>query len=205
MQAVMEIYNMYRGYLSAKNTLIAFDAVHTVALHAHKINADTTLRSKLQEFASMTLMQDPPLLRLENESYQICLTFLQNLALDRPKGYEESEVESHLVDLCQEILQFYIEVAQSPQMPVASLVESPKWLIPLASGKRRELAARAPLVVSTIHAICSLEDSLFEMNMTHFFPLLLSLISCEHGSSEVQVAVSDMLSTSVGPIVLRSC
>ncbi|KAL8114301.1 hypothetical protein AgCh_021232 [Apium graveolens] len=204
-QAVMEIYNMYRGYLSAKNTIIVFDAVHTVAFHAHKINADTTLRSKLQEFASMTQMQDPPLLRLENESYQICLTFLQNLALDRPKGYEESEVESHLVDLCQEVLRFYIEVAQPPQMPVASLVESPKWLIPLASGKRRELAARAPLVVSTIHAICSLEDSLFEMNMTYFFPLLLSLISCEHGSSEVQVAVSDMLSTSVGPILLRSC
>lgn len=204
-QAVMEIYNMYRGHLSAKNTIIAFDAVHTVAFHAHEINADTTLRSKLQEFASMTQMQDPPLLRLENESYQICLTFLQNLALDRPKGFEESEVESHLVDLCQEVLQFYIEVARPPQMPVASLVESPKWLIPLASGKRRELAARAPLVVSTIHAVCSLEDSLFEKNMTHFFPLLLSLISCEHGSSEVQVAVSDMLSTSVGPILLRSC
>ncbi|KAK1376293.1 Brefeldin A-inhibited guanine nucleotide-exchange protein 2 [Heracleum sosnowskyi] len=204
-QAVMEIYNMYRGYLSAKNTIIAFDAVHTVAFHAHKINADTTLRFKLQEFASMTQMQDPPLLRLENESYQICLTFLQNLALDRPKGYEESEVESHLIDLCQEVLQFYIEVAQPPQRPVASLLESPKWLIPLASGKRRELAARAPLVVSTIHAICSLEDSLFETNITHFFPLLLSLISCEHGSSEVQVAISDMLSTSVGPIVLRSC
>lgn len=196
---------MYRGQLSAKNTIVAFEAVHAVALHAHKINSDTALRSKLLEFAQMTQMQDPPLLRLENESYQICLMFLQNLILDRPKGYEEAEIETHLVDLCQEVLRFYIEAARPSQMPASSLGEQLKWLIPLGSGKRRELAARAPLVVATIQAICSLEDSSFEKNMVHFFPLLSSLISCEHGSNEVQVALGNMLSTSVGPILFRRC
>ncbi|XP_021281250.1 brefeldin A-inhibited guanine nucleotide-exchange protein 2-like [Herrania umbratica] len=204
-QAVMEIYNMYRTHLSAKNTLVLFDAMHDVASHAHRINNSTILRSKLQEFGPMTQMQDPPLLRLENESYQFCLTFLQNLILDRPPRYEEAEVESHLVDLCQEVLLFYIETACSGQTSETSLNGQTQWMVPLGSGKRRELAARAPLIVATLQAICSLGDTLFEKNLPLFFPLLSSLISCEHGSNEVQVALSDMLSSTVGPVLLRSC
>ncbi|RZB53659.1 Brefeldin A-inhibited guanine nucleotide-exchange protein 2, partial [Glycine soja] len=65
-QAVLEIYNMYRSQLSAKTILVLFEALHDVSLHAHKINSNIILRSKLQEFGSMTQMQDPPLLRLEN-------------------------------------------------------------------------------------------------------------------------------------------
>ncbi|XWS45949.1 hypothetical protein CRYUN_Cryun14cG0023200 [Craigia yunnanensis] len=204
-QAVMEIYNMYRTHLSAKNTLVLFDAMHDVASHAHRINNNTILRSKLQEFGPMTQMQDPPLLRLENESYQFCLTFLQNLILDRPPRYEEAEVESYLVDLCREVLLFYIETARSGQTSETSLNGQTQWLIPSGSGKQRELAARAPLIVATLQAICSLGDTLFEKNIAQFFPLLSSLISCEHGSNEVQVALSDMLSSSVGPVLLRSC
>jgi len=204
-QAVMEIYNMYRPHLSAKNTIVLYDAVHAAAFHAHKINSDLTLRSKLQELGSITQMQDPPLLRLENESYQICLTFLQNIILDRPESYDEEEVESHLVDLCREVLQFYIEIASSGQVSQSSTGGGPHWLIPLGSGKRRELAARAPLIVTTLQAICSLGDSSFVKNLAHFFPLLSSLICCEHGSNDVQIALSEMLSSSVGPILLRSC
>ncbi|XP_061371044.1 brefeldin A-inhibited guanine nucleotide-exchange protein 2-like [Gastrolobium bilobum] len=204
-QAVMEIYNMYRSHLSPKTMLVLFDALHDIALHAHTINSNTILRSKLQEFGSMTQMQDPPLLRLENESYQICLTFLQNLIVDRPPSYDEAEVESHLVRLCQEVLELYIEVAGSGQKSESSHGRKPHWLIPLGSGKRRELAARSPLVVATLQAICSLGDISFEKNLSHFFPLLSSLVSCEHGSSEVQVALSDMLSLSVGPVLLQSC
>ncbi|KAG2729602.1 hypothetical protein I3843_01G253200 [Carya illinoinensis] len=205
-QAVMEIYNMYRSQLSAKTTLILFDALRDVATHAHKINGNTTLRSKLQDFGSMTQMQDPPLLRLENESYQTCFTFLQNLILDRPPSYDEAQVESFLIDLCQEILQFYIETAQSGTISESSsLGHAAHWQIPLGSGKRRELAARAPLIVATLQAVCSLGESSFEKNLGRFFPLLADLISCEHGSNEVQVALSDMLSSAVGPILLRSC
>ncbi|CAK7347931.1 unnamed protein product [Dovyalis caffra] len=204
-QAVMEIYSMFRSHLSAKSALVLFNALHDVASHAHSINTNTTLRSKLQEFGSMTQMQDPPLLRLENESYQICLTLLQNLILDRPPTYDEAQVESCLVNLCEEVLQFYIVTALSGQTSETSASGQPQWLIPLGSGKRRELAARAPLIVATLQAICSLGESSFEKNLAHFFPLLSSLISCEHGSNEVQVALSDMLSSSVGPVLLRSC
>lgn len=197
---------MYRAQLSVENTIVLFDAVHSVASHAHKINSDLSLRPKLQELGSLLQMQDPPLLRLENESYQICLTFLQNLLLERPPSYEESEVlESHLVDLCKEVLQFYIEVACSGQMPDSSLEMRPSWTIPLSSGRRKELAARAPLIVATLQAMSSIGDTSFEKNLASFFPLLASLISCEHGSNEVQLALSDMLSSTVGPVLLRSC
>ncbi|KAL4326081.1 hypothetical protein GQ457_11G001020 [Hibiscus cannabinus] len=211
-QAVMEIYNMYRTHLSAKSTLVLYDAVHDVASHAHRINIDTLLRSKLQELGPMTQMQDPPLMRLENESYQFCLTLLQNLILDRPPMYQEAELESHLVHLCREVLLFYIETAGSGQTLETSPNkqsqypnEQSQWLIPSVSGKRRELASRAPLIVATLQAICSLGDTFFEKNLAQFFPLLSSLISCEHGSNEVQAALSDMLSSSVGPVLLRSC
>ncbi|KAI3743894.1 hypothetical protein L1987_56961 [Smallanthus sonchifolius] len=203
-QAIIEIYNMYRSQLSTKNTLVVFDAVHQVASHAHKINADVTLRSKLQELGPMTQMQDPPLLRLEIESYQTCLTFLQNLAVDQPPFYKESKAGSQLVDLCQEVLKFYVDIALPPRLTESSPNRA-HWLIPLGSGRKRELATRAPLIVTTLQAICSLGESSFEKNLSNFFPLFSNLIRCEHGSSEVQVALSEILSSSVGPILLRSC
>lgn len=205
LQAVVEIYTMYRSQLSVKNVIILFDAMHAVAFHAHKINTDSTLRARLQELGSVTQMQDPPLLRLENESYQICLTLLQNLAEDMPSHNEESDVESYLVKLCLEVLQFYVETSQSGQICESSVSGQNRWAIPLGSGRRRELAARAPLIVATLQAVCSLQDTSFEKNLSLFFPLLSSLISCEHGSNEVQLALSDMLNSSVGPVLLRSC
>lgn len=204
-QAILEIYNMYRSCLSAKNILVLFNALRDVASHAHEINSNTTIRSRLQEFGPMTQMQDPPLLRLENESYQICLTLLQNLIEDRPPNYEEVEVEANLVDLCREVLQFYINTSHPGQISESSQGAQPQWKIPLGSGRRRELAARAPLIVATLQAICSLGETSFENNLALFFPLLSNLISCEHGSNEVQAALSDMLSSSVGPVLLRSC
>ncbi|KAG6400469.1 hypothetical protein SASPL_137303 [Salvia splendens] len=203
-QAISEIYTMYRAQLSVKNTVILFDAIHSVALHAHKTNSDASLRRKLQELGSVTQLQDPPLLRLENESYQICLTFLQNLVLDKPPSYEESEVSSHLMNLCKEVLQFYIEVACSVQTPDSLLDRKPLRMIPLSSSRRKELAARAPLIVATLQAMSSIEYYSLEKNLASFFPLLASLISCEHGSNEVQLALSEMLSSTVGPVLLRS-
>ncbi|URE01714.1 Guanine nucleotide-exchange protein [Musa troglodytarum] len=168
-QAVMEIYNMYRAQISAKNKLLLFEALHAVACHAHKVNSDADLRSKLQELGSLTQMQDPPLLRLENESYHLCLVLLQNSVMDRPLN-GDVEVEAHLVQLCREVLEVYLKAAKG-QPVVASTGTQPRthWLIPVGSGKRRELAARAPVVVSTLHAISGLGDTLFRKNLALFF------------------------------------
>ncbi|KAE9617807.1 hypothetical protein Lal_00046754 [Lupinus albus] len=204
-QGVMEVYNMYRSHLSMKTLLVLFDALHDVAFHAHEINTNINLRSKLLEFGPTAQMQDPPLSRLENECYQICVAFLQNLVVDKPPSYEEVEVKTHLVRLCCEVLEFYIELAGSGQVSESSRGRQQHWLVPLGSGKQKELAARAPLVAATLHAICNLGDISFEKNLAHLFPLLSSLISCEHGSTEVQVALSDALSLSLGPVLLRTC
>ncbi|KAJ0499698.1 putative Sec7 domain, armadillo-like helical, sec7 domain superfamily protein [Helianthus annuus] len=196
-QAVTEIQNMYKPQLSVNNTMILLDAVHDMANHAHKINADMSLRSNLQDLGPMTQMQDPPLLRLENESYQMCFTLLHNLETDK-------QVEAYLVDLCHEVLKSYVEIAHVVPMSSNSN-NQPHWLIPLGSGKKRELASRGPVVVATLQAIRSLGDSSFEKNLARFFLLFSSLIRCEHGSYEVQVALSEMLSSSVGPILFRLC
>ncbi|XP_047973515.1 brefeldin A-inhibited guanine nucleotide-exchange protein 2-like [Salvia hispanica] len=196
---------MHRARLSYKNIFILFDVVHAVASHARNINSNGVLRQKLKELGSVMQMDDPPLLRLETESYMNCLKFLQNLALDRPLSYEESEVESYLVNLCQEVLQFYIVVACSGHLPGSSLDRQPQWTIPPGSGRRTELAARAPLIVAVLKAIGTLGDSSFHKNLSCFFPLLSSLIGCEHFSNEVQLVLSDVLHSSVGPILLRSC
>lgn len=205
---------MYRDQLSQRNTIVLFDALHSVASHAHQIDNDTDLRSKLQDLGSMTQMQDPPLLRLENEAYQICLTLLQNLISDQSSTEDATAAETHLINLCREVLEVYLDTASSglPSNAAAAAaaaggqaVAPPQWVIPLGSAKRRELAARAPLVVAALQAICGLGDSSFEKNLAKFFPLLSGLIRCEHGSSEVQAALSDMLSSCVGPVLLKSC
>ncbi|KAK9742843.1 hypothetical protein RND81_03G200100 [Saponaria officinalis] len=203
-QALMEIYSMYRAQISAKNVRVLIDALRAVASHAHKINSDVKLCTKLQELGSITQMQDPPLLRLENESYQMCLTLLQNLMLDKPVDFDDEEVESYLADLCREVLQFYIDTS-SGLATSSSQGTTQHWAIPLGSRRRRELAARGPLIVATLQAICSFTDASFERNLVRFFPLLSTLISCEHGSKDVQIALSEMLSVSVGPVLLQSC
>ena len=78
------------------------------------------------------------------------------------------------------------------------------WAMPLGSARRRELVARAPLVVATLRAVGGLEDRAFKEHLGRFFPLLAELVSCEHGSAEVQVALSGMFSTRIGPILLQA-
>lgn len=203
----MVIYDAHGSQLSVNNTIILFDAVHAVGFHAHTTNSNMCLRAKLQELESIAQMQDPPLLRLENESYRVCLTLLQSLTLDDEATEEPSKVESCLVSLCLEVLQSYIDAACARAPPDSSVDRQyqPRWTIPLSSGRRKELAARAPLLTATLQAISGFSESLLEHNLAAFFPLISSLISCDHASNEVQLLLSDMLISSVGPILLRSC
>ncbi|KAG1355322.1 putative Brefeldin A-inhibited guanine nucleotide-exchange protein 2 [Cocos nucifera] len=198
---------MFKAQPSVKNTVVLVEALHAVASHAHKINSDNDLRSKIQELGSMTQTQDLRLLRFENESYEICLALLQDIVLEGLLN-RDVEVEAYFVDPCREILQVYLHTAKSGQLFEVSSGCQPRaahWLIPVGSAKRRKLAAQAPLVAATLQAICGLGDSSFEKNLAKFFPLLASLIGCEHGSSEEKVALSDMLGTWVGPVLLQSC
>lgn len=204
-QSIMEVYNMHREQLSVANTMVLVESLHSIGSHAHRINSDHALRSKLQELGTISQMPDPPLLRLESESYQASLNLLQNLIVDKSIHNKEVEIEARLVELCEEVLLVYLETASTGALPESHSEQSkPHWIIPLGSAKRRELASRAPLVVASLQAISGLKDSSFERSLSRFFPLMANLISCEHGSGEVQLALSDMLSSWVGPILLKA-
>ena len=183
--------------------MFLLDTLREIAVHSHKANGDSQLRLKLQKLQMLTQLPDPPFLRLENESYLAYLTILQNLPLDKPDLSDVVDFENRLVELCKDVLQVYLDTASNSAQSKNSQKQH-NWVIPLGSSRRRELAARAPLVVATLKAISGLTDSSFEKYLRQFFPLLASLISCEHGSGEVQIALSDMFGSWIGPILLRS-
>lgn len=193
----MEMYNSHGSQLSAGNTMQLLDTLHTVAVHAHKVNGDRALRQQLQV---LRLMPDPPLLRLESEAYQAYLSMLQHLPIDKPSLAKDVEVETRLVELCEEVLRLYISISTFTD----ESIQKPRWVVPLGSARRRELVSRAPLVVATLQAVSGLKDASFEQYLVRFFPLLAGLISCEHGSVEVQLALSDMFSNWIGPILLQA-
>ena len=178
--------------------------LHDIAIHAHNVNGDLEMRSKLQKLQVIAQIPDPPLLRLESESYQAYLTFLQHLCSDKPDLVTDTQVERRLVELFQEVLELYLDTATAiSESTNQNQSHEVSWVIPLGSSKRRELAARSPLVVATLQAISRHREPSFEKYLRQFFPLLVSLISCEHGSGEVQVALSDMFSSWIGPALLR--
>ncbi|KAF3648341.1 hypothetical protein FXO38_18205 [Capsicum annuum] len=131
-------------------------------------------------------------------SRKSCEVRMEEHVHDKPTGFEDYEVETYLANLCSEVLHFYIEIAPSGQMSESSLGAQLHWIIPLGSDRRRELVACASLIIATLQAICSLGDALLEKSLFGFFPLLSSLITYEHGSNEIQLALSDMLISSVG-------
>lgn len=205
-QVITEMYHMHGEKLSAANTIALLDILYSIAVYAHEVNSDYALRLKLQEMFWMTQMTDPPLLRLENESYQAYLKLLQSVAHGKPILAKEINIESRIIELCEEVLHVYINAASTKSFPEygGNHSRGAHCVIPLGSPRRGELASRAPLVVSTLQAISGLKDAAFGNCLSRFFPLLASLISCEHGSGEVQLALSNILSSWIGPILLQA-
>ncbi|CAI5461026.1 unnamed protein product [Closterium sp. Yama58-4] len=208
-QAMTEIFSMHGAALSAPHTLILLDSLHRVGTHAHAINSDRLLRSRLQALHLATQMPDPPLLRLESEALHAYLSLLQRLPREKAQLAKEVDVELRLVILCEEVLRVYVGTSQGklalmtedPRGPDAPPLPPIPLAVPLGSARRRELVARAPLVVATLQAVTALKDAAFKKHLARFFPLLADLVSSEHGSPEIQVALSKMFSSRIGPIV----
>ncbi|KAJ7559093.1 hypothetical protein O6H91_04G069600 [Diphasiastrum complanatum] len=207
-QAISEVYNLHGALLiSESNTILLLDTLQLVARHAYHINLNYSMREKLQKLQPSMQFPDPPLLRLESESYNAYLLMLQQLPGDKPGLAQMGLVETRLVELCEEVLQVYLKTSALGPVSVAGHKDKllqPLWVIPLASARRRELAARAPLVVATLRAVGGLEISSFQRYLVRFFPLLVNLVSCEHGSVEVQLALSNMFSSSIWPVLSQA-
>lgn len=203
-----ELYSMHGAQLSPAHTLALLDVLYLLAAHAHKVNSDAKVRARLQQLRALTQMADPPLLRLESEAFHAYLTMLQRLPADKPelaKAGGPLHVEARLVDLCGEVLTMYINTARVAE---SSEVEPGKsrtqlWVVPLGAARRRELAARSPLVVAALQAIASLKAPSFEQHLAgKFFPLLTQLVGCEHSSGDVQTALSTLFTQRIGPLLL---
>eukprot|EP00897_Mesotaenium_endlicherianum_P001745 jgi/Mesen1/1599/ME000134S00728 len=209
-QAMTEIYGMHGTGLSTQHTMLVLDTLQKVASHAHAVNSDRHLRFRLQELRSETQMPDPPLLRLESEAFHAYLGLLQRLPGEKPELAKDANVELRLVVLCEEVLQVYVSTASGGLAPLSDGMGNDQppqpayWVMPLGSARRRELVARAPLVVATLRAVGNLKDAAFKQHLTQFFPLLAELVSCEHGSPEVQMALSSMFGSRIGPLLLQS-
>ncbi|CAI5972187.1 unnamed protein product [Closterium sp. NIES-64] len=182
-QAMTEIFSMHGAALSAPHTLILLDSLHRVGTHAHAINSDRLLRSRLQALHLATQMPDPPLLRLESEALHAYLSLLQRLPREKAQLAKEVDVELRLVILCEEVLRVYVGTSQGK---LALMTEDPRGAdapplppiplaVPLGSARRRELVARAPLVVATLQAVTALKDAAFKKHLARFFPLLADL------------------------------
>ncbi|GBG70987.1 hypothetical protein CBR_g8287 [Chara braunii] len=201
-QAMTEIYNNHWENLSMEHATLLLDTLHMIAAHAHGVNMDRTLRTSLHQLRMVTQLPDPPLLRLESESFHAYLTLLQRLPADKPSVAHEGELEVRLVELCEEVLLMYVNTA-TIGIP-ASMGDKQRpahWTVPLGSARRRELTARAPLVVATLRTVAELHDQSFEQHLLRFFPLLTQLIGAEHGSAEVQSVLSQMFAIRIAPML----
>ncbi|KAF3777640.1 Brefeldin A-inhibited guanine nucleotide-exchange protein 1 [Nymphaea thermarum] len=187
-QALMDLYKTHKESLTPLSVMILLETFSSICHHAHEMNSHAILQEKLHKVCLILEASDPPSLHLENDSYQNYLKFLQTLIDDNPSLSEDIGIELQLVAACEKILEIYLDCAglpiQNQQLPGDR--PKAKWVIPLGTIKKEELAARTSLVVSTLQVLCNLEKDTFKKYICRFFPLVVNLIRCEHSSGEVQ-------------------
>ncbi|KAJ0010129.1 hypothetical protein Pint_34018 [Pistacia integerrima] len=201
LQVASELSKICIQSLSAANIKILLNMFSSVASHAHQLNSETILQKKLQKVSSVLELSDPPVVHFENDSYQNYLNFLQGLLRNNP-FVSEMNIESHLVEVCEKILQIYLNCTVSQPKPG----KQPRvihWILPLGSAKKEELAARTSLVVSALQMLSGLERDSFRKYVSNFFPLLVDLVRSEHSSREVQHVLGNMFKSCIGPIIMH--
>ena len=148
------------------------------------------MRSDLIGKGAIPPLEDPPLLRLEVEGMQVCLSILQDTCnAEWAKGESAqwiSSVEQRMFQLCREIIVSY----------VLSQQENAEGK--LDSIQRRQLAARTPLLVSVLKTLQGLDENLFRKNVRDFYSLLSDMIKSEITLPEVQLALSNLFGSRVG-------
>ncbi|KAK9164767.1 hypothetical protein Syun_005669 [Stephania yunnanensis] len=204
-KVVIDLYTTHHESLSAGNIAILLEILSSVASHAHELSSDTILLLKLQKVCSILEVSDPPIVHFENESHQNYLNFLGAVLLNKSTVLGEMNVEYELVAVCEKIIKIYLNCAKcEPALTTNGKQTQLRWILPLGSAKKEELAARTSIVVLALHKLCSLEKNSFRNHVPQFFPLLVDLVRCEHSSGEVQHVLSDIFQTYIGPILLDS-
>ncbi|KDP47031.1 hypothetical protein JCGZ_10758 [Jatropha curcas] len=202
-QVATDLSKAHIQFLSAANIGVLIDIFSSVASHAHQLNCEIILQKKLEKACAILDLSAPPMVHFENESYQSYLNFLHDLLMDNPTMSEEMNIELQLVEVCEKILQIYLNCtgSQSPQQkPIDEQVVY--WILPLGSAKKEELAARTALLVSALHILSDLERDSFRRYVSRFFPLLVDLVRSEHSSREVQHILGNIFHSCIGPVLM---
>ncbi|KAE8698513.1 Brefeldin A-inhibited guanine nucleotide-exchange protein 1 [Hibiscus syriacus] len=174
-------------------------------LHAQQLNSETTLRKKLRVACSILELTDPPTVLFENKAYKNYLHFLQDSLKNNPSVSAEMNLESQLVAVCEKILQTYLNHADHNYMQRKSEAKLPvtHWSVPLALGKKEELAARSCLLVLALKALSSLGRDPLRNHMANRYHLLVDLVRIEHSSGEVKSALTNIFQLGIGPIIMQ--
>ncbi|KAL5858677.1 hypothetical protein ACOSQ3_006135 [Xanthoceras sorbifolium] len=205
-QVATDLYKKHLQFLSAANISVLVELYSSVASHAHQLNSETVLVKKLQKVCTILEVSDPPLVHFENESYQYHLDFLHALLMvDNASNIEEMNIESRLVEVCEEILQIYLNCtkSRSRQEKASKQTGVVHWALPLGVAKKEELSARTSLVVSALQLLTGLERESFRKHVSNFFPLLIDLLRSEHSSRQVQLVLGNMFKSCIGPIIMH--
>ena len=203
-QVITDMYKTHLQFLSAANIIIIVEISSSIASHAQQLNSDTTRQKKIQKACSILELSDPPMVHFENEAYQNYLSFLEDLVKNNPSVSEEMNLESLLVAVCEKILQIYLNCTDYPNVQ-QKCVDKPvaHWILPLGLTKREELAARTPLLVSALKVLSGLERDTFKKYIANLFHLLVDLVRSEHSSGEVQLVLSNIFQSCIGPIIMQ--
>ncbi|XP_021809869.1 brefeldin A-inhibited guanine nucleotide-exchange protein 1 isoform X1 [Prunus avium] len=203
-QVATDLYKINHESLSAANIGILLEIFSLVASHAHQLNSETILQKKLQKVCSVLELTAPPLVHFENDSYKNYLSFLQNALMDNPSMSEDMNIEVQLVAVCEKILQIYLKCTE-PRSFEHKPTDQPilHWFLPLGTAKKEELATRTYLAVSALQVLSGLERVSFRRHACRLFPLLVDLVGSEHTSGEVQLVLSNIFQSCIGPIVME--
>ncbi|KAF1868742.1 hypothetical protein Lal_00036180 [Lupinus albus] len=204
LQVSTDLYKMHQQSLSPTNLKVLIELYSSIALHARQLNSESILLKKLQKACSILELSGPPMVHFENESFQSHLNFLQNLLARDSSVYDEIEIEPEFVAVCENVLDIYLNCAGSLSSSHKSDTQPvPCRKLPLSSAKKEEIAARTSLVISALQGLGGLKKDSFRRYIPGFFQLLVDLMRSEHTSGEVQLALSDMFRSSIGPIIME--
>ena len=143
------------------------------------------------------------MVHFENESFVNHLNFLQNLLVDDRFMHDEIDIEPEFVAVCENILDVYLKCASVSTYYKSDTQPVPHRKFPLSSAKKEEIAARTSLVISALQGLGGLKKDSFRRYIPRFFHFLVDLVRSEHTSGEVQLALSNIFRSSVGPIIME--
>ncbi|XP_019435805.1 PREDICTED: brefeldin A-inhibited guanine nucleotide-exchange protein 1-like [Lupinus angustifolius] len=204
LQVATDLYTMHQQSLSPSNLKVLIGLYSSIALHARQLNSESVMLKKLQKACSILELFGPPMVHFENESFQSHLKFLQNLLAHDSSVYDEIEIEPEFVAVYENVLDIYLNCAGSSSSSHKSDTQPvPCRKIPLSSAKKKEIATRTSLVILALRGLGGLRKYSFRRYIPRLFQLLVDLVRSEHTSGEVQLALSDMFGSSLGPIIME--